>query len=726
MKRSTMRRGFAMVTTAVLALGGAALSGPAFADDTAGAAPTGVASARVEALLASMTLDEKIGQTIWTHVYGDSANTTDPKDIEANQGVFGPDVKTGAQAVEKYSLGGILYFNWSRNIGSPADLSKLATLSNDLQAASLRTAKKIPLGITIDQEGGIVARMRYSGTDFAGNMALGATRSEELAYKQGEILGKELKAVGVNVDFAPDVDVNTNPANPVIGIRSMSSDPDVVARLGVAQVTGMQSQGVSATVKHFPGHGDTVTDSHLGLPKVTYDRATLNKHLKPFQASIDAGVDMVMTAHVIVDAIDPNMPGTLSKKVLTDLLRGEMGFKGVVTTDAIDMEGAWLAVMTPEEQAEWAKMKEEAKKPAADQDPTLMDKYHAKNHEISGRVAVTAMNAGSDIILNTYDVPAVIKAMKAAVEDGSLPMSRLDDAVRHILTWKEKRGLLDSYAPADLAKIPGTVRTADSLAVARSISDGSITQVCNGADNTQAVVPVKQSDRILVVGSSWANPEFLDKLLKDGGYSKTNFMQIADKDPTDAEIAAHVQAAKDADVIVYTGWKASASAAQKKEIAALQQTGVRMIFVATNTPYDVAYVSCANTAVLASYGNQVPNHEGIFDVITGKVAPLGKLPVDVPKADGALAAYAFGVGYVPAEKPNPEPSPKPEPTPAPNPQPVNPPSTPSKPSVPATEVKPTPPSAMPHTGAQVGAIVVAAIVLVAGGVALLVLRNRKR
>lgn len=159
------------------------------------------------------------------------------------------------------------------------------------------------------------------------------------------------------MDFAPDVDVNTNPANPVIGVRSMGDDPVRVGVLGVEQIRGIQSRGVAATAKHFPGHGDTQIDSHLGLPVVEYGRTTLERHLVPFRMAMSAGVDMIMTAHIIVKALDPTMPATLSKKVLTGLLREQMGYRGIITTDALDMEGAQLAVMTEDEKSTYIRLK---------------------------------------------------------------------------------------------------------------------------------------------------------------------------------------------------------------------------------------------------------------------------------------------------------------------------------------------------------------------------------
>lgn len=294
-------------------------------------------AARAQALLATMSQDEKIGQVLWTHVYGSSAQ--DETYADKNEDVFGPGVRTPAQAVSTFHLGGVLYFNWAHNVTTPTDPGQVAALSDGLQEAARTSGPKIPLAITIDQEGGLVARVRTSGTDVPGNMALGATGSTELARAQGQALGSELAAMGINVDFAPVLNVNTNAANPVIGVRSLGDDPEAVASLGAAQIEGLQSEGVSATAKYFPGHGDTQTDSHLGLPTVSYDRATLDTHLAPFRAAVKGGVDMIMTAHIVVEAIDPAHPATTSKAVLTDLLREEMGFTGLITTDAMDMEG---------------------------------------------------------------------------------------------------------------------------------------------------------------------------------------------------------------------------------------------------------------------------------------------------------------------------------------------------------------------------------------------------
>ncbi|MDO4791712.1 MAG: glycoside hydrolase family 3 N-terminal domain-containing protein [Buchananella hordeovulneris] len=598
-----------------------------------------------EEILAGMSQDEKVGQLLWTHVYGASAD--DASMAAKNQAVFGEDVTTPAQAVTKYHLGGVLYFNWSGNVGRPTNLEQVATLSNGLQEAAKANGAKVPLAITIDQEGGIVARITSPATEFPGNMALGATRNKELAREQGVILGKEQRALGINVDFAPTIDVNTNWQNPVIGVRSISSDEKLVGQLGVEQILGMQSQGVSATAKHFPGHGDTVTDSHLGLPVVTYDRATLDRHLAPFQQAIDAGVDMIMTAHIVVNALDPEMPGTLSKKVLTDLLRTEMGFDGVITTDALDMEGAQFAVMSDEEEARYRELKAAIATPPPSDDPTAQDQYQQATAEfkafmapIRGRVAVAALAAGSDILLNVYDAGAVVSAVKAAVADGTVPQAQLDASVLRVLKWKQKRGVLDA-GPVDTAAIGSQVGLESSLATGRQIAEKSLTLLRNNGD--LAPFGPARYPRLLVGGSTYGNPEFLTPVFEEAGFNVT-FKTTAKAHPTDAEINAMVEAAANVDAVVLTSW--NATAAQQKMITDVAAVGKPVFLISTRNPYDMAKFEGKDfpAVAVATYSNKKVSLTAAANLLMGKFNPTGKLPVPVPAPDSSQDVYAFGYG----------------------------------------------------------------------------------
>lgn len=642
-------------------------------------------AARAQALLATMSQDEKIGQVLWTHVYGSSAQ--DETYADKNEDVFGPGVRTPAQAVSTFHLGGVLYFNWAHNVTTPTDPGQVAALSDGLQEAARTSGPKIPLAITIDQEGGLVARVRTSGTDVPGNMALGATGSTELARAQGQALGSELAAMGINVDFAPVLDVNTNAANPVIGVRSLGDDPEAVASLGAAQIEGLQSEGVSATAKYFPGHGDTQTDSHLGLPTVSYDRATLDTHLAPFRAAVKGGVDMIMTAHIVVEAIDPAHPATTSKAVLTDLLREEMGFTGLITTDAMDMEGVQLSVMSDQEKEEYARLKadQDAKKDAAAKDPTAADQYTAASAALKaflapvrGRVAVQSFLAGSDVLLNTYDVPAVTSAMKAALADGTITAERLDASVTRILEWKARRGVLDA-SPTSAQTIASVVGSAAHQETAARIAQQSVTMVRNDADSVLPLSPTR-TPRLLLTGSSWGNPELLTQPLTDLGFTVNRVETSGDSpDPTAAEVDEALAQAENADAIVLTTYSMAAGSTQADLVARMVATGKPVTILSTRNPYDVAVAGtvapaagstgqcllpagCSVTttpsptngvAVLNLYSNRQVSLTAAAKVIAGQ-APVGVLPVNVPTAQGGgtLQARGFGLTY-PSQGQNP-------------------------------------------------------------------------
>ncbi|MDO5702253.1 MAG: glycoside hydrolase family 3 N-terminal domain-containing protein, partial [Lachnospiraceae bacterium] len=292
-----------------------------------------------EDILSSMTLDDKISQMIIPAIRTwDEENMTD---LSA-----APEL---AKALRKHQYGGIILF--SSNVTDPGQVTALV---QDLQLNNLENEEAqvhIPYFMAADEEGGMVVRLT-GGTRMTGSMAVGATGEHALsnAEKTGQVLGEEMAAAGFNVDFAPDIDVNNNAANPVIGTRSFSDDPETVADLGVAWASGLNESGVIATYKHFPGHGDTSVDSHIGTPSVekTYDEIK-EVELVPFAAAIENDADLIMTAHITFPLIDDEVilgdgetkgtyPATMSKKIITDILRGDMGYDGVVVTDALEMD----------------------------------------------------------------------------------------------------------------------------------------------------------------------------------------------------------------------------------------------------------------------------------------------------------------------------------------------------------------------------------------------------
>ncbi|MBD8063074.1 glycoside hydrolase family 3 C-terminal domain-containing protein [Actinomycetaceae bacterium Sa1BUA1] len=544
-----------------------------------------------------MSEDELIGQMVWAHVYGSTADDTSM--AAENRARYGVD--TPAQVVEKYALGGVLYFAWAANTESP---EQVAELSAGLQEAAA-DGSGVPLAITVDQEGGEVSRIGEPATALPGGMALGATFDPGLARAQGELLGSELAAMGVNVDWAPVADLNTNPANPVIGLRSPGADPAGVAELTAAQVEGLQSQHVAAGAKHFPGHGDTDVDSHTGLPIVTYDRATLDQHLVPFEAAIDAGVDIIMSAHIVVEALDPELPGTLSPAVLTDLLRDELGYTGLVTTDALDM----------------AALKQLPGNPLDD-----------------GDIAVLAIQAGSDILLDSPDVDATVAGVQEALESGELTRERLEESVTRILDWKAERGI---GAPGPDLDVVGSE---EHRATARTISERAATVL---RDEEELALPLDPgADRLLVVGAGSAWPERLTPLLEEEGFTVTERLESGDSPSAGYRSAAVAAAAQD-DVaaVVATVDDLRGNPAQQALLEELAAGPAPVVAVLAGTPYDLAAVPEDVPGVVASYGATTVNYAGVATAaLAGRELPTGRLPVAVTAEDGTvLAELGFGL-----------------------------------------------------------------------------------
>jgi len=383
--------------------------------------------------IASMTLQQKVGQMVMPFVLGTYA----PKGTAEHERL--------REWVEEYQVGGFVM-----SVGSPTGV---ALKLNDLQSHS-----RLPLMIAADFETG--AGFRLAGilhastnislggaTNFPTLMALGATGDAGLAYEMGRITAEEARAVGVHVAFAPVLDVNNNPDNPIINVRSIGEDPAQVSTLGTALVRGIEEHGVIATGKHFPGHGDTETDSHIGLPTISVDRARMDSvELPPFQAAIDAGMRGMMTAHITVPAVNggTSRPATLSRPVLTGLLREEMGFDGLLFTDAMDM-GA-------------------------------IDREYGRDE-----AAVLAVEAGADVLLMPPSVPGTIDAVVGAVLDGRIEESRIEASVRRILIEKHRLGLLEERM-VDIDRVPEVVGIPAHQDIADEVARRSITLLRNDRD----------------------------------------------------------------------------------------------------------------------------------------------------------------------------------------------------------------------------------------------------
>src|SRR5262249_38099762 len=356
-------------------------------------------------IMAGMSLEQRVGQVFMLGFEGTTLSASN------------------RALIHDLHLGGVTLF--ARNIDNAQQLAKLDA---DLQTI----ADTLPLFVSVDQEGGLVVRVTDGATVFPGNMAVGATGDPELARQLAAASADELLAMGVNMDLGPVVDVNTNPLNPVIGVRSFGSKVEDVSLLGVATIQGVQGRGVSAVAKHFPGHGDTAVDSHRDLPVVPHPMSRLETtEFKPFQAAMQAGVDGIMTAHLYVPSIEPeaNRPATLSKAVLTGVLRDKLGYQGLILTDALDMAAI-------------------------------------KKDRSAAEAAVEAFDAGADMLL-VAGIEAQDRArlgegppaLLAGGGSGRISEERLNASVQRVLEAKLKRGIIDgltapSSAPLEVLNSP--------------------------------------------------------------------------------------------------------------------------------------------------------------------------------------------------------------------------------------------------------------------------------
>ena len=299
----------------------------------------------------------------------------------------------------------MVFIFFSNNLTDPKQTVQLLN-----QIKSENDANPLPLLLSVDQEGGRVTRLPGDLVNFPTNQEIGTINSPDFSYKVGTLLGKELNEFGFNLDFAPVLDINSNPNNPVIGDRSFGEDPDIVSHLGISTMKGIQSQHIISTIKHFPGHGDTSVDSHLELPVVNKGLDELESlELIPFEQAIKKGADVVMVAHILLPALDSTYPASLSKKVVTDILRKQLDFNGVIMTDDMTMEA-------------------------------ITDNYQ------TGPAAVQAVKAGSDIVLvaHRYDqIVKAIEAVKAAVLNGEISEERIDESVERIMKLKQEYNIED-------------------------------------------------------------------------------------------------------------------------------------------------------------------------------------------------------------------------------------------------------------------------------------------
>jgi beta-N-acetylhexosaminidase len=538
-----------------------------------------------------MTLEQKIGQLIIHLVYGAAADQPDDR----NTALFG--VATPAEVVAKYHLGGVVYFAWAGNTEDPQQIGRL---SNGLQEAA-RCVGLPPLIIATDQETGRVARMGPPATQFPGAMALAAAHSCDAVRQAYAITGRELRAVGINTDFAPVADVNVNQANPVIGIRSFSSEPDIVADHVAAAVAGLQlDAGISAVAKHFPGHGDTATDSHHRLPVITHSLIEWESlDAPPFRAAIRSGVDMIMTGHLALPDVEPSGdPATLSRRVLTGLLRQDLDYPGVIITDSLRMDAVRQAYG-------------------------------------DGEVAVRALEAGVDILLEPTDPAVAVAAITDAVHTGRLTEQRIDAAVRRILDLKQRRGFFD-VPPTDPAEIDRVVGSIEHRDRAAAITDATITL----ARDDQDLIPLANRPA-LVVGADESVLRRLAHGLASSGVPTTELITGTDPDRGLIEQARRQARSTFQTVVVLSaGWR---SQRQRMLVRALREAAPRVVLAAITEPYDAGMVAGGGTMLL-TYSATPGAVDALVRVLLGRVPPTGRLPLTVGEIpDHPLFPYGAGV-----------------------------------------------------------------------------------
>lgn len=511
-------------------------------------------AARAAALAATLSDEDLVGQVLMPYAYGDSATKVSAGSAAGNQALAGVD--TPAQMIAKYRLGGLILVGFSAddptkgnqettNVDNPKQVHELTT---GLRAAAARLATgPAPFLVGTDQEFGVVTRISDGVTVLPSALAAGAAGDPKLTEAAWRAAGTELAAMGINVDFAPVADVLATRST-VIGSRSYGADPKRAAAQVGGAVRGLQAGGVAATLKHFPGHGHSADDSHQDLPVLTQSAATLKSGAwPPFTAGIDAGAMAVMSGHLDVREIDPGTPATFSHKLLTDVLRGQLGFQGVVITDGMNMAPA----------KRWA----------------------------PGEAAVRALNAGNDLILMTPNVGQAYDGLLAALRGGSLPRTRLVEAVTRVLTMKFRLGGLPT-APMSTLNAPAHRSAAQALAA------GAVTVLrgaCGGA--VRGPVTVTSSDG------------------RDGTRAAL----------TSALTAAGVSVKPSGGTVVHLVGYGDGDADLRADAA---------VTVAMDTPYVLA--KAKSPTLLATYSSTRASMTALAAVLAGKARPGGRSPVAVP------------------------------------------------------------------------------------------------
>lgn len=532
-------------------------------------------TAWVDRTLQAMTLRQKLGQLIIIAANGEFANTESPK------------LETIRRQIKELQLGGYIV--------SHGGAQEIAALTNEMQRVS-----SVPLFIAADFERGLRMRSR-NGTPFTTAMGLGATNDPEAAYRQGKIIAQEMRAIGVNWLYGPVADINNNPDNPVINIRSYGADPQRVGAFVAAAVRGVREGGVLATLKHFPGHGDTATDSHIGLPVLSFDRQRLDSvELVPFRAGLAAGADSVMTAHIALPKLTgDNVPATLNPKLTNDLLRGEMGYQGIITTDSLEMGAV----------------------------------NQAYPH---GASAVQAILAGADVALLPPNPQEALDALEKAVRDGRLTETRLNQSVRRLLTAKYRLGLAQSRT-VDLNNINQALEKPANMREANATAERSITLLRN-RDTLLPLTPDRAKRTLFIILAADDDAEE-GRVLDPEIRRRVPQAQILKADPrtTSDEYAQIFAAAQKAETLVIAPFVKRAALkgtvalppAQTRFVLQLLGLGKPCAVIAFGSPYLLRQFP--NAPVYAvTYAIEEVAQYAAARALFGEIKMQGRLPVNMP------------------------------------------------------------------------------------------------
>lgn len=539
-----------------------------------------------------MTIKEKIGQLFFFGFPGEELS---------------PEI---VSLISEYKLGNVILF--ARNINDP---KQLFALNREIHQRITAATGIMPL-IAIDQEGGMVTRIMRGATFPPGAMTIAAT-DKEMAYRMGKAVGEELRALGINMNLAPVLDVNNNPDNPVINVRSFSDDPEMVARYGCEYIRGLQETGIIATGKHFPGHGDTSKDSHHFLPVINHDKDRLDHvELHPFRRAVVAGLDAIMSAHMIFPAYEDNdLPATLSKKVLTGLLREEIGFTGLIVSDCMEMKAI-------------------------------------DDHFTAARGALLGLLAGLDMVFISHTPDkqrAALELVTASVETGEFPLALLDEKVERILRYKEKTypALKTYFYDQEYDDIAVVLTDPSHRELARGIVDASLTKVKGRTFHPGA--------RTLVIAPDpWATSIAEDKVatlsitaaVRHAGLP-FDVMRIERKIDSQAA-SAIAEKAREYQTVVLCTWNAAATG-QAELARLLYRVGVDLHVISTRNPYDIfAFPEIENYACLYEY---TPNSVAtVIKYLKGELLPAGKLPVKLQRPPKIGASLYVGLPDYPLEK----------------------------------------------------------------------------